>query len=469
MCGICGYSGKDNYDEDKIKTLLLFNQDRGEDSLGYYVPKNEIFKKVGKPVDILCDSKYNSIPEGNFFIGHTRAATSGLVNEKNAHPFKSNNIILAMNGTLSNDTKLAKEAGIDIMKYDVDSEILTVLLDKAQSKEPLTKILGGCALIYTDTNTGIMYCYRNSDRPLYRGKINDNMYISSIKESLEFIKCEDIKEFKQDVLYSITNGKIIHNIPVKRAIEEDKPIIIDSKFKYGTRVFKDGIEFVKVNFLVSDISIFTGLYLQTVEKFNIYHSGKNITPKKVYKILGASKTSSYLFRIKGDDGKEIEVSKYIFEDCIPVIKEGSYVYTKVNLMYDKTKELYCKNTDLLYIESLDPVKDKIDTRNTTNNKSGVLTITSVRPAYPEEIKEDLYDEESPFDLVLPENLSNFKDQLDLVDFSSMEDVSDFIIDGIESELVDIDEVNKDQKIDFCLNKIKVLLDFYESKKGVLNA
>ena len=42
MCGLLGFSSANNLNEDKIKTLMLFNQARGKDSLGYYVPNKEI-------------------------------------------------------------------------------------------------------------------------------------------------------------------------------------------------------------------------------------------------------------------------------------------------------------------------------------------------------------------------------------------------------------------------------------------
>ena len=75
MCGILGWSGKTNFNKDKIKLLYTYNSlKRGEDALGMYSPLNGVFKKSGNPISIIPKME---IKEDNYFIGHVRAATVG--------------------------------------------------------------------------------------------------------------------------------------------------------------------------------------------------------------------------------------------------------------------------------------------------------------------------------------------------------------------------------------------------------
>lgn len=210
MCGLVGFNGpKDKkFNLDKVKLLLMMNQQRGEDSFGFYTPEIGVVKDTGK-IELEMSRPSFNLPISNTLIGHVRKSTVGATNKKNAHPFNYGNIVLAMNGTLSNCWDLLREYNFDLKDFDVDSQILTAMLNVDQSSIPFTKIIGGCAVIYTDTNNGKVYVYRNNERPLYRGNLDGGMYFSSIESSLKIIGCADVKEFKEDILYEIIDGKKI--------------------------------------------------------------------------------------------------------------------------------------------------------------------------------------------------------------------------------------------------------------------
>jgi len=219
MCGIAGYSSEVNFNTDKLKLLILYNESRGEDATGMWIKRNGIIKVNGKASEKFIPDII--IPENTMAICHTRKATRGAKITKNAHPFRYGNIIGCQNGMVKNVWDLCKENDLKYVDIDVDSQVIYALMDKIKADNPNTyieetikKINQETALLFTDLDTpDVLYAYRNKDRPLFRGLLKfseqPQMYISSIKESLEAIGCDNIKEFKEEYLYSIQNGRIL--------------------------------------------------------------------------------------------------------------------------------------------------------------------------------------------------------------------------------------------------------------------
>lgn len=217
MCGITGFSGKDNFDKHKIKTLIVWNAlARGLDSTGLYSPKNNLKKSLLSGDEFVVTEKEDFL-EDNFLIAHVRAKTVGANSIKNTHPFCRGKYILCHNGTLKNHIDLIDKYDLNLMDFDVDSDVICGSLDKSDNMLDVIKSIDGpAALLITKTDDeGIMYVFRNKDRPLFKGYIDANMYISSLKESLIFIGCKHIKEFKEDVLYKIKEGKILTSSTIK--------------------------------------------------------------------------------------------------------------------------------------------------------------------------------------------------------------------------------------------------------------
>jgi len=214
MCGQLGYSGKEPCDIEKIKILLLWNSlERGEDSTGLYSPENGLIKTIKKGADFIID---NEIKPDLIMMAHARAKTIGAASANNAHPFKRGNWILQHNGTLSNYWDLRVKYNLDFKEYDVDSDILCGSLNAKDDLKVLKEINGPAAVLITNTERpNILIAFRNSLRPLYRGLINGNMYISSIENSLKLIGCTKIKEFKEDTIYYIIDGKIVNTVTIK--------------------------------------------------------------------------------------------------------------------------------------------------------------------------------------------------------------------------------------------------------------
>ncbi|MFN3939666.1 MAG: glutamine--fructose-6-phosphate aminotransferase, partial [Chitinophagales bacterium] len=90
MCGIVGYIGKKEAYPIIIKGLHRLEY-RGYDSAGVALLNGEmrIYKCAGKVSDLEAITAGQNV-KGTLGIGHTRWATHGEPNTRNAHPHKSN-------------------------------------------------------------------------------------------------------------------------------------------------------------------------------------------------------------------------------------------------------------------------------------------------------------------------------------------------------------------------------------------
>ncbi|WP_323757576.1 glutamine--fructose-6-phosphate transaminase (isomerizing) [Roseivirga sp.] len=127
MCGIVGYLGHREAYPVIIKGLQRLEY-RGYDSAGVALMNEglNVYKKKGKVVDLHEFAKGKNL-KSNIGIGHTRWATHGEPNDKNAHPHLSNSGKLAMihNGIIENYSSLKTDLikkGFEF-RSDTDSEV----------------------------------------------------------------------------------------------------------------------------------------------------------------------------------------------------------------------------------------------------------------------------------------------------------------------------------------------------------
>ncbi|WP_368028609.1 glutamine--fructose-6-phosphate transaminase (isomerizing) [Arcobacter sp. s6] len=133
MCGIVGYIGKKNTTEillDGLKELEY----RGYDSAGIAVLKNdkiEVFKALGKLVNL--EAKVNEQASGDYElgIGHTRWATHGKPTELNAHPHLGEYSYVVHNGIIENYKELKEELSEKGHKFvsQTDTEVIVHLFE----------------------------------------------------------------------------------------------------------------------------------------------------------------------------------------------------------------------------------------------------------------------------------------------------------------------------------------------------
>ena len=229
MCGIIGYIGERVAVPVLIEGLKKLEY-RGYDSAGLCVLENGELKTVKKQGRI---SELENCPEINSFSGtigiaHTRWATHGEPNEKNAHPHFDckNQIAIVHNGIVENYSslkKLLQEQGHKIIS-DTDSELIAHLIEEFYSDDLEDAIIKSLKVI--EGTFGLVVLCKNENRlfvarrgsPLILGIGENEMFVASdIPAVLEhtnkiiYLKDDEIATLSKDD-YSIkhVNGNSIN-------------------------------------------------------------------------------------------------------------------------------------------------------------------------------------------------------------------------------------------------------------------
>ena len=194
MCGIVGYIGSKPV-KDILLTGLRRLEYRGYDSAGVAIVEGDtlhVEKKEGK-VDALAQQLNGNDMPGTLGIGHTRWATHGHPNDKNAHPHVSNNGAFALvhNGIIENYNTLRsrlRDKGY-IFQSETDTEALVHLIDDVRTRtglpleeavrQALTQVIGayGIALVSAE-DPDLLIAARNGS-PLILGVGDDEYFIGS--------------------------------------------------------------------------------------------------------------------------------------------------------------------------------------------------------------------------------------------------------------------------------------------------
>ncbi len=169
MCGIIGVAGNvHKKEEDVLRTLLILDSLRGEDSTGcafiHKDGKETIAKELGGPFNLFDSKEFeNSLKKANrAIIGHNRYATVGGVSKETAHPFDFETLVGVHNGTLKNKYKL-----LSAKDFAVDSANLYHHIEQKGLTDALGVIDGAWALVWWDKLEDKLNFLRNTERPLY--------------------------------------------------------------------------------------------------------------------------------------------------------------------------------------------------------------------------------------------------------------------------------------------------------------
>ncbi|MCD6424986.1 MAG: glutamine--fructose-6-phosphate transaminase (isomerizing) [Anaerolineales bacterium] len=143
MCGIVGYIGPRN------ATPIIMNglkklEYRGYDSAGIAVLENggiEVRRDAGK-LERLSKLVQDSPIKGKLGIGHTRWATHGEPNTRNAHPHlgMTGDVVVVHNGIVENFTTLKDELISEGAEFqsETDTEVIVHLIERYLSENDLT-------------------------------------------------------------------------------------------------------------------------------------------------------------------------------------------------------------------------------------------------------------------------------------------------------------------------------------------
>ena len=197
MCGIVGFVGKERavpYLLDCLERLEY----RGYDSAGIALSEKkgiEVTKRKGKLSFLTSELMSRKQSSSCCGIGHTRWATHGAPEEKNAHPHLSSNGTFAVvhNGIIENYEKIKKELIEEGIHFnsDTDTEVIAHLLEKnyqgdflsAVSKTlPLLEGSYAVAILCKDY-PGKIFCSRWGS-PIVLAKTERGSFVSSDVTSL---------------------------------------------------------------------------------------------------------------------------------------------------------------------------------------------------------------------------------------------------------------------------------------------
>jgi glucosamine--fructose-6-phosphate aminotransferase (isomerizing) len=209
MCGIVAYIGTQKAYPVLIKGLKRLEY-RGYDSAGVALLNGElkVYKCKGKVAELenyLQNNKMNI--DGKIGIGHTRWATHGEPNDRNAHPHYSENEKLAIihNGIIENYSSLKEELIKRGREFhsDTDTEVLIHLIEDIQLNEAvdiptavriaLNQVVGAYAIVIINKDNANQLVAAKKGSPLVIGLGKGEYFIAS--------DATPIVEYTRNVIY----------------------------------------------------------------------------------------------------------------------------------------------------------------------------------------------------------------------------------------------------------------------------
>lgn len=233
MCGIVGYNGFFDATEILLKGLEKLEY-RGYDSAGIALINKEgvkVFKEKGRIADLRNVVDFSV--KATTGIGHTRWATHGVPNYRNAHPHQSasGRFTIVHNGVLENYHLLQDEflQGVP-MKSDTDTEVVVQLVEKFVNdgmtteeafRHTLTLVNGSYALALLDAEDPETIFVAKNKTPLLVG-VGDGFNVvasdamAMLQVTNQFIELRD-KEIvivgKEAVTIKKLDGTVVERAP----------------------------------------------------------------------------------------------------------------------------------------------------------------------------------------------------------------------------------------------------------------
>lgn len=219
MCGIVAYLGNKPAYPIMIKGLQRLEY-RGYDSAGVALLNGSlnIYKRKGKVSELVAFAKDKNL-EGTIGIGHTRWATHGKPDDRNAHPHISGNgrLSLVHNGIIENYDTLRKalEKLGHIFNSETDTEVLVHLIEEVQKSDDLPieeavrislqKVVGAYAIVVIDKEDPNKLVAARKASPLVIGIGENDFYIASdatpiveYTKKVVYLNDEEIAVVKRD-------------------------------------------------------------------------------------------------------------------------------------------------------------------------------------------------------------------------------------------------------------------------------
>lgn len=303
MCGIIAYRAY-NGNEDAGSIIiegLKSLEYRGYDSWGLAAlseGKFSVVKKVGK----ISEAQDFSFPKSKVAIGHTRWATHGGVNEKNAHPHLdcSGDIAVVHNGIIENYQELKKGLSKHKFVSETDTEVIAHLIEEniglgfeEAVKTAAGMIAGRSGFVAADTRTEKIIAVRMGS-PLIVGIGDKEAFIGS--DVTAFLEHTNKVMYIDDGEMVVLNEKIrFYNMATGAEV---KKRIIEIDWK-PEKAGKEGRE----HFLIKEI----------MEQKRTIKEALNQDDEKIMKVANSIKSAYGTFLVGcGTAGKVCQAGEYFF-------------------------------------------------------------------------------------------------------------------------------------------------------------
>lgn len=221
MCGIVAYIGKRDAYPIIIKGLQRLEY-RGYDSAGIALLNGDlnVYKKAGKVADLAEFVKDRNVG-GHVGMGHTRWATHGEPNDRNAHPHlsQSKEFAIIHNGIIENyasiKAELIKEGHVFLS--DTDTEVLVHLIEEICNKAnvpleegvrlALGEVVGAYAIVILSRNEPQKLIAARKGSPIVVGIGKDEYFVASDATPIvEYTK--NVAYLNDGELAVVDNGKL---------------------------------------------------------------------------------------------------------------------------------------------------------------------------------------------------------------------------------------------------------------------
>jgi glucosamine--fructose-6-phosphate aminotransferase (isomerizing) len=262
MCGIVAYIGEKEAYPILIKGLHRLEY-RGYDSAGVALIEKgtniRMYKCKGKVSDLEAFSVGKDI-HGTVGVGHTRWATHGVPDDKNAHPHfsESGDLVIIHNGIIENYASLKKELQNrgHVFKSDTDTEVLIYLIEDIQKNEDadlitsvmlaLNQVIGAYAIVILSKENPDLIIGAKKGSPLVVGVGLDHEYFIASDAT-------PIIEYTRNVVYLNDEEIVIlqkgQEMKIKTIRNQDKtPYIQELEMQLET-IEKGGFD----NFMLKEI------------------------------------------------------------------------------------------------------------------------------------------------------------------------------------------------------------------------
>lgn len=213
MCGIVAYIGSRQAYPIIMKGLQRLEY-RGYDSAGIALMNDglHVYKKAGKVSDLAEYTKGKAI-EGTLGMGHTRWATHGEPNDRNAHPHysESKNFAIIHNGIIENYSSIKTELinRGHTFESDTDTEVLIHLIEDVHKnlhveleeavRLALSEVVGAYAIVVLSKSDPHKLIAARKGSPIVVGIGKDEFFIAS--------DATPIVEYTKNVAY-LNDGEV---------------------------------------------------------------------------------------------------------------------------------------------------------------------------------------------------------------------------------------------------------------------